>query len=38
MGGGAEKMQGSTEDGRANPIIVMPKIAWLKKVVPILSF
>ena len=42
-GGGEEKMQGSTEDGRANPIIVTAKIAWhvaarLKKLVPILSF
>ena len=41
-GGGEEKMQGSTEDGKVNPIMVMAKIAtWreaarLKKVLPIL--
>ena len=43
-GGGEEKMQGSTEDGKFNPIMVMAKIAtWrvaarLKKVLPILYF
>ena len=40
-GGGDEKMQGSTEDGKFNPISAMPKIAtWreaVKKMVPILS-